>query len=95
MKTALRKENVRSWHEVESDFLECEYRAVRDRQMQELEKEDDVMSKVPIRFVVESLLSYVYTHPSITETFEPNCTKSHSNLCDNNGFIVCCTVLGL
>ncbi|KAL4250206.1 ELMO/CED-12 family-domain-containing protein [Abortiporus biennis] len=49
VKVALRKENVRPWHEVEQDFLECEYRAVRDRQMQELEKEDDMMSKVPIR----------------------------------------------
>ncbi|THH33356.1 hypothetical protein EUX98_g842 [Antrodiella citrinella] len=49
VKVALRKENVRPWHEVEQEFLECEYRAVRDRQMQELEAEDDVMSKVPVR----------------------------------------------
>ncbi|KAI0923725.1 hypothetical protein AcV5_009196 [Taiwanofungus camphoratus] len=49
VKVALRRENIRPWHEVEQDFLECEYRAVRDRQMQELEKEDDIMSKVPIR----------------------------------------------
>ena len=48
----MRQENVRPWHEVEQDFLECEYRAVRDRQMQELEAEDDIMSKVPIRYVV-------------------------------------------
>ncbi|OBZ74056.1 Engulfment and cell motility protein 3 [Grifola frondosa] len=46
---ALRRENIRPWHEVEQDFLECEYRAVRDRQMQELEMEDDIMSKIPIR----------------------------------------------
>lgn len=49
VKEALRKENVRPWHEVEREFLESEYRAVRDRQMKELEMEDDVMSKVPIR----------------------------------------------
>ncbi|OCH96256.1 hypothetical protein OBBRIDRAFT_229080 [Obba rivulosa] len=49
VKVALRRENIRPWHEVEQDFLECEYRAVRDRQMQELEMEDDIMSKVPIR----------------------------------------------
>ncbi|KAI0684284.1 ELMO/CED-12 family-domain-containing protein [Cytidiella melzeri] len=49
VKVALRKENVRAWHEVEADFTEVEYRAVRDRQMRELEKEDDVMSKVPVR----------------------------------------------
>lgn len=47
----MRKENTRAWHEVQTDFNECEYQAVRDRQMRELELEDDVMSKVPIRFV--------------------------------------------
>lgn len=52
MKVALRKENVRAWHEVEADFGDVEYRAVRDRQMRELEKEDDVMSKVPVRYVL-------------------------------------------
>ncbi|THV05549.1 hypothetical protein K435DRAFT_646919 [Dendrothele bispora CBS 962.96] len=49
VKVALRSENVRSWLEVEHDFLECEYRAVRDRQMKELEQEDDLLSKVPVR----------------------------------------------
>ena len=49
VKNALRKENARAWHEVEQDFNECEYQAARDRQMRELELEDDVMSKVPIR----------------------------------------------
>ncbi|PCH36212.1 hypothetical protein WOLCODRAFT_140255 [Wolfiporia cocos MD-104 SS10] len=49
VKVALRRENVRPWHEVVQEFLESEYRAVRDRQMQELELEDDVMSKIPIR----------------------------------------------
>jgi len=49
VKLALRSENVRQWHEVESDFIECEYRAVRDRQMKELEMEDDFLSKIPVR----------------------------------------------
>ena len=51
VKVALRRENVRPWHEVEHDFIECEYRAVRDRQMKELELEDDLLSKVPVRCV--------------------------------------------
>jgi hypothetical protein len=42
---------MRAWHEVEEDFLECEYRAVRDRQMKELEMEDDLLNKVPVRYV--------------------------------------------
>ncbi|KAG6910017.1 hypothetical protein DXG01_013739 [Tephrocybe rancida] len=49
VKVALRSENVRSWREVEHDFNEREYRAVRDRQMKELELEDDLLSKVPVR----------------------------------------------
>jgi len=49
VKLALRSENVRQWHEVESDFLDAEYRAARDRQMKELEMEDDLLSKVPVR----------------------------------------------
>ena len=49
VKVALRDENVRAWHEVEQDFLESEYRSVRDRQMKELENEDDLLSKVPVR----------------------------------------------
>lgn len=48
IKLALRSENVRQWHEVEADF-QCEYQKVRDRQMQELELEDDLLSKVPVR----------------------------------------------
>ena len=49
VKVALKRENIRPWHEVEQEFLECEYRAVRERQMKELEMEDDIMSKVPVR----------------------------------------------
>ena len=49
VKVALRRENVRPWHEVEQDFIDCEYRAVRDRQMKELELEDDLLSKIPVR----------------------------------------------
>ncbi|KAF9461210.1 ELMO/CED-12 family-domain-containing protein [Collybia nuda] len=49
VKVALRSENVRAWHEVEHDFIEREYRSVRDRQMKELELEDDLLSKIPVR----------------------------------------------
>lgn len=49
IKAALRSEHIRQWHEVAHDFDEAEYRAVRDRQMKELELEDDLLSKVPVR----------------------------------------------
>lgn len=55
IKVALQQESVRPWHEVEHDFLECEYRAVRDRQMQELEAGDDLLSRVPVRNLKEKL----------------------------------------
>jgi engulfment/cell motility protein 1 len=55
VKVALQRENMKPWHEVERDFLDCEYRAVRDRQMQELEAEDDLLSKVPVRNLKEKL----------------------------------------
>ncbi|KAG2011760.1 hypothetical protein CC2G_011842 [Coprinopsis cinerea AmutBmut pab1-1] len=48
VKVALRSENARQWHEVEADF-NSEYQKVRDRQMEELEQEDDLLSKVPVR----------------------------------------------
>ncbi|KAI6041249.1 ELMO/CED-12 family-domain-containing protein [Pisolithus marmoratus] len=55
IKVALQHESTQPWHEVEHDFLECEYRAVRDRQMQELEAGDDLLSKVPVRNLKEKL----------------------------------------
>ena len=45
----LRNENTKSWYEAERDFLDSEYRTVRDRQMKELEVEDDYNSKASIR----------------------------------------------
>lgn len=48
IKASLKNEHVKQWHEVEKDF-NCEYRKVRDRQMQELELEDKILSKVPVR----------------------------------------------
>ncbi|KAG6812771.1 hypothetical protein H0H92_000541 [Tricholoma furcatifolium] len=60
IKVALRSENVRAWHEVEHDFNELEYRAVRDRQMKELELEDDLLSKVPVRNLRSKLYKESY-----------------------------------
>jgi hypothetical protein len=51
IKVALRHESSRPWLEVPGYFTESEYRDVRDRQMKELEQEDDTLSKVSIRFV--------------------------------------------
>ncbi|KZV74521.1 hypothetical protein PENSPDRAFT_674197 [Peniophora sp. CONT] len=57
VKLALRGESTREWHEMEDDFrgAGAEYRLVRERQMKELEEEDDLLSKVPIRNLREKL----------------------------------------
>ncbi|KAH8921059.1 hypothetical protein BT69DRAFT_1335896 [Atractiella rhizophila] len=39
----------KTWYEVESEFQESEYRVVRDRQIRELEIEDELLSKAPVR----------------------------------------------
>lgn len=51
IKVALANENTRPWHEVESCFLEMQYREVRDRQLRELELRDELLTKPPVRFV--------------------------------------------
>lgn len=62
VEVALQRESTKPWHTLEQDFLECEYRAVRDRQMQELEDEDDLLSKVPVRYVRHVAGSEPLTH---------------------------------
>ncbi|KAE8207041.1 hypothetical protein CF335_g1434 [Tilletia laevis] len=49
IKESLRKEGSKSWLDLERDFLESDYRNVRDRQMREIEVDDDFSSKGPIR----------------------------------------------
>ncbi|KAH7101549.1 ELMO/CED-12 family-domain-containing protein [Auriculariales sp. MPI-PUGE-AT-0066] len=60
VKLALRTEADRPWHEVERDFHESNYRAVRDRQMKELEKDDEVVAKPPVRNLREKLYKESY-----------------------------------
>ncbi|KAG8886764.1 hypothetical protein FRB98_001029 [Tulasnella sp. 332] len=45
------KDETRPWHEIERDFLDSEYREVRERQMRELELEDDLLNKPPVRLI--------------------------------------------
>lgn len=49
VKEALSDEGAKSWFDVESSFLESEYRSVRERQMKELQVEDDFASRASIR----------------------------------------------
>lgn len=59
VKVALRRESTVQWHEVESSFVDSEYREVRDRQMKELEMEDDILTKLPVRYVLLPSLCFL------------------------------------
>lgn len=49
VKESLKDEESKTWFDIEADFLQSDYRVVRDRQMRELETEDDYTSKASIR----------------------------------------------
>ncbi|KAK0555177.1 hypothetical protein OC846_001057 [Tilletia horrida] len=49
VRESLRKEGNKTWLDLERDFLESDYRHVRDRQMREIEVDDDFSSKASIR----------------------------------------------
>lgn len=85
-KVALRSENVRPWHEVEHDFNECEYRSVRERQMKELELDDDLLSKIPVRCADYFHHFIDNPHRDASEICAPNCTKSPLNLSANKEY---------
>lgn len=48
VKAALRNER-RGWADVQKEFDQADYTRVRDRQMQELALEDELLSKAPVR----------------------------------------------
>lgn len=47
-----KRERELTRHCVGREFLKAEYKTVRDRQMREMEIEDDILSKAPVRFVL-------------------------------------------
>ncbi|KZT55823.1 hypothetical protein CALCODRAFT_556244 [Calocera cornea HHB12733] len=55
VKVVLKSESTTSWFEVEREMLESEYRKVRERQMEKLELEDDLLNKAPVRRLREDL----------------------------------------
>ena len=85
---ALRHESTRPWHEVPGFFLDSEYRDVRDRQMKELELQDDLLQKVPIRYALPFLLSCRLFIVIVSEIYVKNYSRNLMNLLNNKG----CTV---
>ncbi|KDN40446.1 hypothetical protein K437DRAFT_291531 [Tilletiaria anomala UBC 951] len=60
VKEALRDEGSKTWFDLERAFLESEYRTVRERQMKELEVEDEYASKSSIRHLKSKLYRESY-----------------------------------
>ncbi|CAG8848418.1 4405_t:CDS:1, partial [Racocetra persica] len=48
LKFALRDEATKQLYEFENDMLKVEYKIIRDRQLEELELGDDLLSKTPV-----------------------------------------------
>lgn len=55
IRLSLADEASKTWLHLEKDFLEADYRTIRDRQMHLLEKEDGMLSKSSIRQLREKL----------------------------------------
>lgn len=51
----LSDEASKTWLHLEKDFLEADYRSIRDRQMEMLEKEDGMLSKPSVKELREKL----------------------------------------
>ena len=81
MKAALKRKNVRAWHEVEEEFNDVQYRSVRDHRMRELEMEDDMMGKLSVRYVLRYRISgFALMHDVQERTSTRSCTGSRLNL---------------
>lgn len=55
IRLSLQDEASKTWLHLEHDFLETDYRTIRDRQMELLEKEDGLLSRSAIRELREKL----------------------------------------
>lgn len=60
VKEALADESNKTWADVETSFLQSEYRSVRQRQMKELQVEDDFASRASIRGLRQRLYRESY-----------------------------------
>ncbi|KAG9119381.1 hypothetical protein FRC07_005608, partial [Ceratobasidium sp. 392] len=95
IKLALRDESTRPWHEMESDFVNSEYRDIRERQMKELELTDDLLNKPPVRF------GHFFLSPSEYHTYTPlpatsarSSTRNPTPLYASNAFNALCKAHG-
>jgi engulfment/cell motility protein 1 len=55
LRQSLTEESTKTWLNLERDFLEGDYRSIRDRQMELMEKEDGMMARPAIRELRDKL----------------------------------------
>lgn len=90
----VRKE--KSFFDLVREFEEAKYEQVRDRQMKELEIEDDLMSKLPVRFVTPRLCGKsCLTEIHHAEIFEIDSIASPLLSFDPSVSIACFSAAGL
>ena len=56
----LSNEGSKTWLDLEKDFLEADYRTIRDRQMETMEMEDGLLSRPSVRRLKERLSKEAY-----------------------------------
>lgn len=61
VRLTLAGEAIKTWLNLERDFLESEYRAIRDRQMEMLEKEDGLLTRTSVKELKSKLAREAYS----------------------------------
>ena len=60
VRLSLADETTKTWLHLEKDFLEADYRTIRDRQMEMLEKEDGILARPSVRELKDKLGKEAY-----------------------------------
>ncbi len=60
LQLSLADESNKTWLNLEKDFLETDYRTIRDRQMEMMEKEDGMMGSSAVRELREKVEREAY-----------------------------------
>lgn len=85
----------KTYFTIKQEFEEAKYEEVRDRQMKEMEIEDDLLSKLPVRCVVFLFASGLTERHGVTAVLcEIDCIAKVSSLSRRNGYTACSSAHG-
>lgn len=60
VRLTLSDEAAKTWLHLERDFLEADYRSIRDKQMETMEREDGLLSRPSVKELKERLSKEAY-----------------------------------